>query len=134
MIECVTKNGVRVWVSRTYDCEPNLGGFFCQIYLDDNCNREIGDFVVPADIVDSDKDIEYIKGYIKNYEVDITYEWCLHCDEEVILLAKKEAQACPSCGKLILPCSLCKDCEQVCPIDDKLKHQELAILSLIERS
>lgn len=42
------------------------------------------------------------------------YEICPHCDEEVQLESKFEAQVCPSCLKIILPCSICthkENCE-----------------------
>lgn len=40
-----------------------------------------------------------------------TYEICPHCEEEVLLKdAKfKMKQKCPSCHRMILPCSLCSD-------------------------
>lgn len=35
------------------------------------------------------------------------YELCPCCEEEVKLDAVLKIQTCPSCGKPILPCSLC---------------------------
>lgn len=35
------------------------------------------------------------------------YEVCPFCEEEVKLKSVMKVQSCPSCGKLILPCSLC---------------------------
>lgn len=64
MIKCISKNGVEVWVSRCYDCEPNLGGFFCQVYLDEDCEYEIDDFVVPASVVDANDDEKFIVEHI----------------------------------------------------------------------
>lgn len=64
MIKCKSKNGFDVWVSSTYDCEPNLGGFFCQVYLDEDCEYEIDDFVVPASVVDANDDEKFIVEYI----------------------------------------------------------------------
>lgn len=64
MIKCTSKNGVEVWVSRCYDCEPNLGGFFCQVYLDEDCENEIDNFVVPADVVDANEDEKFIIEYV----------------------------------------------------------------------
>jgi hypothetical protein len=37
-----------------------------------------------------------------------TYELCPYCDTEVKLNAEFKAQLCPSCGRLILPCSICE--------------------------
>lgn len=64
MIKCTSKNGVEVWVSRCYDCEPNIGGFFCQVYLDEGCECEIDNFVVPAAVVDANVDERFIVAYI----------------------------------------------------------------------
>lgn len=64
MIKCISKNGVEVWVSRCYDCEPNLGGFFCQVYLDEDYEYEIDNFVVPAAVVDANEDEKFIVEYI----------------------------------------------------------------------
>jgi hypothetical protein len=64
MVKCTSKNGVEVWVSRCYDCEPNLGGFFCQVYLDEDCEYEIDNFVVPAAVVDANVDERFIVAYI----------------------------------------------------------------------
>lgn len=46
------------------------------------------------------------------------YEWCEFCNNDVELPNALGIYACPSCGELILPCSLCdtddeevKDCD-----------------------
>lgn len=54
---------------------------------------------------DEDEDIEY--G---------TWELCPYCEQEVYLKdpIKKVYQACPNCGKMILPCSLCDEDEISC--------------------
>lgn len=38
---------------------------------------------------------------------ETTFEVCPHCDEEVQLESKFEAQVCSSCNTIILPCSIC---------------------------
>jgi len=38
---------------------------------------------------------------------ETTFEVCPHCNEEVQLESKFEAQVCPSCNTIILPCSIC---------------------------
>lgn len=111
-----TKNGVDVWVTRTYDCEPNLGGFYCQIYLDKDLERELDDFVIPAEVVNDNKEEEYILEFISNYWANATYEMCPHCGNEVVLYAEKKAQICPNCKSWIAPCSMCEDCKSGCPI------------------
>lgn len=40
---------------------------------------------------------------------DMVVEWCPHCEEEVWLDPVLCLQTCPSCGKHIVPCSICED-------------------------
>lgn len=40
-----------------------------------------------------------------------TYEVCPHCGEEVELKAELMVQTCPSCGKRIVTCSMCRACD-----------------------
>ena len=112
-----TKNGVDVWVTRTYDCEPNLGGFYCQIYLDKDLERELDYFVIPAEVVNDNKEEEYILEFISNYCADVTYEMCPHCGNEVVLYAEKKGQRCPDCKMWIAPCSLCDNCIKPCSLE-----------------
>ena len=117
-----TRNGVDVWVTRTFDCEPSLGGLYCQIYLDKDLERELDDFVIPAEVVNDDKEEEYILEFISNYCADVTYEYCPHCEKEVVLLAEHKAQICPNCNNWIAPCSLCKDCIGICTIAQECRN------------
>ena len=66
MIECTSKNGVKVYVTRTYDVEPNIGGFYCAVYLDENCDRKVDDFCISADVVNLDLDELYIERYVRD--------------------------------------------------------------------
>lgn len=66
MIECTSKNGVKVYVTRTYDVEPNIGGFYCAVYLDENCDHKVDDFCISADVVNLDLDELYIEKYIRD--------------------------------------------------------------------
>lgn len=66
MIECTSKNGVKVYVTRTYDVEPNIGGFYCAVYLDENCGHKVDDFCISADVVNLDLDELYIEKYIRD--------------------------------------------------------------------
>lgn len=49
---------------------------------------------------------------------DFTVEYCPWCDEEVVIHAEG-ITACPSCGKPLAPCSVCRDtrdgCRKPCP-------------------
>lgn len=112
-----TKNGVDVWVTRTYDCGPNLGGFYCQIYLDEDFQRELDDFVISAEDVNDNKEEEYILEFISNYCAEVTYEMCPHCGAEVVLYAEKKGQRCPDCEMWIAPCSLCDNCIKPCSLE-----------------
>lgn len=66
MIECTSKNGVKVYVTRTYDVEPNIGGFYCEVYLDENCDHKVDDFCISADVVNLDLDELYIEKHIRD--------------------------------------------------------------------
>ena len=66
MIECTSKNGIKVYVTRTYDVEPNIGGFYCEVYLDENCDHKVDDFCISADVVNLDLDELYIEKHIRD--------------------------------------------------------------------
>ena len=120
MIKCKTKDGTTVFVSKTYDCEPNLGGYYCQVYLDDSGNIELDNFTVSAELVDNGAEDKYIIEYVSDSELNCVYEMCPHCGNEVILEVKFKKQSCPICGELICPCSLCADCKgwpTNCPLE-----------------
>lgn len=117
MIKCKSKNDVDLWVSCCYDCEPNLGGYYCEISVDEDGERVIDDFTVPSHVVDNNRDDEFIKEYIAEYTADVVYEYCPHCESEQVLIAEKEPQLCLDCGKMICPCSLCENCERNCELE-----------------
>lgn len=71
MIECTSKNGVKVYVTRTYDVEPNIGGFYCAVYLDENCDHKVDDFCISADVVNLDLDELYIEKYIRGTVITV---------------------------------------------------------------
>lgn len=123
-----TQNGVDVWVTRTYDCEPNLGGFYCQIYLDKDFERKLDYFVIPAEVVNDNKEEEFILEFISNYWADVTYEMCPHCENEVVLYAEKKAQICPDCKMWIAPCSLCDNCIKPCGIEQDCRRLNKSVI------
>lgn len=47
------------------------------------------------------------------------YEYCPHCENEVILNDEFKVQVCPDCGHAIVPCSICplESCCSNCPLD-----------------
>jgi hypothetical protein len=66
MIECTSKNGVKVYVTRTYDVEPNKGGFYCAVYLDENCDRQRDNRgIVASKVKDTHGDNKYANQYFK---------------------------------------------------------------------
>lgn len=71
MIECTSKNGIKVYVTRTYDVEPNVGGFYCEVYLDDNCDHKVDDFCISADVVNLDLDQLYIEKHIRDTVITV---------------------------------------------------------------
>lgn len=71
MIECTSKNGVKVYVTRTYDVEPNIGGFYCEVYLDENCDHKVDDFCISADVVNLDLDELYIERHIRDTVITV---------------------------------------------------------------
>lgn len=71
MIECTSKNGVKVYVTRTYDVEPNVGGFYCAVYLDENCDHKVDDFCISADVVNLDLDELYIEKHIRDTVITV---------------------------------------------------------------
>lgn len=71
MIECTSKNGVKVYVTRTYDVEPNIGGFYCEVYLDENCDHKVDDFCISADVVNLDLDELYIEKHIRDTVINV---------------------------------------------------------------
>lgn len=55
---------------------------------------------------------------MENLEFEFITELCPYCNNEVSLCHSFELQKCPTCGKVIKPCSLCNksDCKK-CPLD-----------------
>ena len=50
MITVMTKNGVKLFISLTDDCDDdNKGGYFCMVYLDENDYFEYDNFVIHRD-------------------------------------------------------------------------------------
>jgi hypothetical protein len=71
MIECTSKNGIKVYVTRTYDVEPNIGGFYCAVYIDENCDHKVDDFCISADVVNLDLDELYIEKHIRDTVITV---------------------------------------------------------------
>ena len=48
---------------------------------------------------------------MSNDNFEHTYEYCPHCDQEVMLDPELKVQTCPNCGARIVACSMCRACE-----------------------
>lgn len=46
MVRVRTKNGVTLFISVIDDCGENRGGYYCQVYLDENDEFEYDNFVI----------------------------------------------------------------------------------------
>ena len=61
----------KVWVSTTPDCDENLGGYYCQVYSDEDMENQIDDFCIHTDDCDCNNQEEvekFIKEYTKMYQ------------------------------------------------------------------
>ena len=68
MIEVTTKNGVKLYISLCDDCFPNVGGYYCDVYLDEDMEQECDNFVIHKEDLDCvvNKN-EYIHMCCENY-------------------------------------------------------------------
>ena len=48
---------------------------------------------------------------MSDFDFNHAYEYCPHCDTEVMLDPELKVQTCPNCGKRIATCSMCRACE-----------------------
>lgn len=49
MITATTAKGTKVYVSLCNDVGENKGGYYCEVYLNDDCDNPIDNFVIHAD-------------------------------------------------------------------------------------
>jgi len=47
------------YISLTPDCGPNEGGYYCQMYQDQDYSEQIDDFCIHPDELEENPDIEY---------------------------------------------------------------------------
>ena len=65
MITVQTKNGFNLYIALTADCDENAGGYYCEVYLEDNVDSfEYDNFVIHNDDKRTIEEccIEYAKG------------------------------------------------------------------------
>lgn len=61
----------KVWISCISDCDENEGGYFCQVYTDENMSNEIDNFCIHTDdcnCTDYNEVEKYIEEYSKMYQ------------------------------------------------------------------
>lgn len=64
MIEATTSKGTKVYVTATDDCGDNKGGLYCQIYADENIQRELDNFVIHREWLDEADADTLIKEHV----------------------------------------------------------------------
>ena len=52
MYKVYTKNGIALFISLCDDVEPNKGGYYCEVYLDEDCISEFDNFVIHKEDLD----------------------------------------------------------------------------------
>lgn len=77
MIKVTTKNGLDLFIGLFDDVEPNKGGYYCEVYLDEGDCLDIDNFVIHKEDLDCFEDrevgIETIcKVYAKHFD-DMPY-------------------------------------------------------------
>lgn len=79
MVETTDKLGQTVYITMTDDPE---GGYYCETYADENCDRKIDDFYVPASICSQRTPWMHVR--YDNVE-EIVENYCRHhYDDEVL--------------------------------------------------
>ena len=58
-IESMTMEYRGLYVSATPDCEPNEGGYYCQVYADEDYGDQIDDFCIHPDELEENDDIKH---------------------------------------------------------------------------
>ena len=56
----------KVWVSCTEDCDENKGGYFCEVYDDENMDNRIDYFCVHPEDCDC-SNYESVEKFIREY-------------------------------------------------------------------
>ena len=65
MISARTKNGTKVYVSLCDDLGENKGGYYCEVYLDEDSDS-IDNFVIHADWLEDYTIEECVNAYINS--------------------------------------------------------------------
>ena len=52
MIKATTKNGVELFITLCDDCDENKGGYYCEVYLDEDMEEDFDNFVIHKEDLD----------------------------------------------------------------------------------
>lgn len=66
MIQATTKKGLDVWVAFNPDCEYNTGGFYCEIWENQDMDCLLDDFCIHPGDCDC-QDEAAVERYAKDY-------------------------------------------------------------------
>lgn len=66
MQKVITKSGHIYYVTFTDDCEDNVGGYFCQVYEDEDLGEEIDFFVLHKEQIEHTDEYE-IENLVQDY-------------------------------------------------------------------
>lgn len=77
MIKVTTKNGLDLFIGLFDDVDPNKGGYYCEVYLDEGDCIDIDNFVIHKDDLDCFEDRQegietHCKVYAKHFD-DMPY-------------------------------------------------------------
>jgi hypothetical protein len=70
MEKVTTKHGNTYYVTFTDDCDNNVGGYYCQVYLDENLEEEIGFFVLHKRHIDEYGIDNLVQDYVEDFDCE----------------------------------------------------------------
>lgn len=71
MRKVTTKNGNTYYVTFTDDCDDNVGGYFCQVYKDEDLEEEIGFFVLHKRHIDEYGIDNLVQDYVEDCDIEV---------------------------------------------------------------
>lgn len=71
MRKVTTLNGNSFYVTFTDDCDDNVGGYFCQVYEDEDLKEEIDYFVLHKEHIDKYGIDELVQNYVEEIDCEL---------------------------------------------------------------
>ena len=71
MRKVTTTNGNTYYVTFTDDCDDNVGGYFCQVYKDEDLEEEIGFFVLHKRHIDEYGIDNLVQDYVEDCDIEV---------------------------------------------------------------